>query len=311
MLSSDTASVRVGWIGLGTMGLEMARNLQRHRASTGQTPITVYNRTQSKCAAVVEHGAHTVTSPAQVADASDVVFLSLLNDQAVKSVVTEILDALTVSSAPLLIADTTTVHPDTTQWVLDQISQRQQQLRRPVKFCQTPVWGAPPAAKAAQLVFVVSAGDDNSALAAIAVPAFARTTLDCGGDSLKAARFKVLGNFMIGAIIESLGEAFAVAHETGVGRELYLDFVKEVLPVPPVLGYARKMVEENGDAAKTQVGFNVRGGMKDVSYAIDVAKSAGMTLPVAELAHEHLQWVLDNGDESWDWSSLAYALRKQ
>ncbi|KAJ1784756.1 hypothetical protein LPJ59_006289, partial [Coemansia sp. RSA 2399] len=130
-------------------------------------------------------------------------------------------------------------------------------------------------------------------------------------DQAAAAKFKIMGNFMIGAVIESLGEAMAVAHEIGVGRETYLEFVKEVFPVPPVLGYAAKMVDQGGEAAKTQVGFTVPGGMKDVGYAIDVAKSVGMRLPVAELAYEHLQWVKDNGNPDWDWSSLAYALRKE
>ncbi|KAJ2497237.1 hypothetical protein GGH96_005261 [Coemansia sp. RSA 1972] len=303
----EASTVRIGWIGLGTMGLEMARNLQQHRASTDQSPITVYNRTQAKCALVAEHGAHTAASPASIAQTSDVVFLSLRDDHAVKKVVTELLDNVALDK-PLLIADLTTVHPSTTQWALDKASQAHSKL---VAFCQTPVWGAPPAARSASLVYVTSGSNSDSALLAdIAVPAFARTTIACA-DSVRAAKFKIMGNFMIAGILETLGEAMAVAHESGVSRELYLEFIKAMLPVAPVLGYAHKMADEGGEASKTQVGFNIHGGMKDVGYAIDVAQSAGLKLPVAELAHKHLQWVLDNGDENWDWSSLAFALRKQ
>ncbi|KAJ2243732.1 hypothetical protein GGH97_003451 [Coemansia sp. RSA 475] len=305
----EASTVRVGWIGLGTMGLEMARNLQQHRARTGQTPITVYNRTHAKCALVAEHGAHVAVSPASIAQTCTVVFLSLRDDQAVKDIVTQLLDsiALETRDEPLLIADLTTVHPSTTQWVLHKISQANTKVR----FCQTPVWGAPPAARSANLVYVTSGSNSDSALLAeISVPAFAHTTIACD-DPVRAAKFKIMGNFMIAGILETLGEAMAVAHESGISRELYLEFVKAMFPVAPILGYAHKMVDEDGEASKTQVGFNIHGGMKDVGYAIDVAKSAGLDLPVAELAHKHLQWVLDNGDENWDWSSLAFALRKQ
>ncbi|KAJ1932420.1 hypothetical protein FBU59_006376 [Linderina macrospora] len=305
-------NLRVGLIGLGNMGLAVATNLQKHRAANGLSPISVNNRTMSKCAPVVELGAVARDTPGSVAANSDIVFLSLVNDAAVKDIVTQILDSLKndASTERLIIADTTTVHPTTTQWVLDEISRRQSEYTRPVSFAQTPVWGAPPAAKAGMLVFVTS-GEAEDVLSQVAVPAFAKVAISCGADQVKAARFKILGNFMIASIIESLGEAMAVAEETGIGRELYFEFIKQVFPIPPVMGYAQKMVAENGEASKTQVGFNVPGGMKDVGYAIDIAKEAGMRLPVAELAYEHLQWVKDNGSENWDWSSLAYALRKE
>ncbi|KAJ2488746.1 hypothetical protein IWW37_004549 [Coemansia sp. RSA 2050] len=313
-LFSDSVSsdlLRVGWIGLGAMGVEMARNLQAHRTAAGLSPISVYNRTASKCEQLAQFGAIVCGSASEVADASDVVFLSLFNGDTVKTVVTEILDNSS-GERPLLIADLTTVHPDSTRWILDDLARRRRELllSRPVEFCQTPVWGAPPAAKAAKLVFV-SSGASWRVLESLAVPAFAHTAIDCGEDAVRAAKFKVLGNFMIASIVEALGEAMAVAEEVGVGRELYLEFVKEMLPVPPAYAYARKMAEENGEAAKTQVGFTVLGGMKDVGYAIDLAKSAGMRLPIAELALEHLQWVKDKGDPNWDWSSLAFALRKR
>ncbi|KAJ1955174.1 hypothetical protein GGI12_005622, partial [Dipsacomyces acuminosporus] len=313
-LSSGAYNATVGWIGLGKMGEAMALNLQAYRSANSLPSIHVYNRTASKCQAAKENGASVSAAPSELAQACSVVFICLANDGAVKSVISEMLESISgepaADRAPLVIADITTVHPQTTQWVIGQIAERQGSLTRQVEFCQTPVWGAPPAAKAAKLVYVVS-GSARSLLEEIAVPAFARKAIDVGQDQVRAAKFKILGNFMVAATIESLGEAMAVADETGIGRELYLEFVREVFPVPPVLGYAEKMVDENGEACKTRVGFTVPGGMKDVGYAVDLARQAGMRLPVAELAYDHLQWVLDNGDADWDWSSLSLALRKE
>ncbi|KAJ2806978.1 hypothetical protein H4R20_001470 [Coemansia guatemalensis] len=311
-LPKDAAAARIGWIGLGTLGQVMALKLQQHRAAASLSPLAVYNRTQSKCAAVEQAGANVAATVTEVALCSNVLFLSLFDDQSVKTVVGQIINFYTSANCtetaePLLIADTTTVQPQTTEWVKEQI--RHPALRRPIEFSQTPVWGAPPAARAAQLVLVTSSKHEQL-LRSIAVPAIARTTIDCGDDPARAAKFKIMGNFMIASAIEALGEAYAVAHESGISRELYLKFVEEVLPAPPIVGYARKMAEEGGEASKSQVGFTVRGGLKDVGYAIDVAENVGMTLPIAQLARQHLEWVLDNGEADWDWSSLAFALRK-
>lgn len=306
----------IGFIGMGKMGLAMAANLQNYRVANNLPSIGVYNRTPSKCQPVVEAGATAYDSPAELASNSGVVFLCLFNDDAVKQVVSEILSE-SAARDKLVIADSTTVHPDTTEWVLQQIQDQGAADR--IEFVQAPVWGAPPAAIAAKLVLVLGSNnaETRSQLKEIAVPSFARVAIECAGTPaepngmVRAAKFKILGNNMISSIIESLGESMAVAHKTGVGRKMYLDFIKEVLPVAPVVGYARKMVEEDGEAAKTQIAFTVDGGMKDVGYAIDVAKDVGMRLPVAELAYEHLQWVKDNGDAGWDWSSLPYALLKK
>ncbi|KAJ1844691.1 hypothetical protein LPJ73_005086 [Coemansia sp. RSA 2703] len=310
--SVSTAGLRIGFVGLGTMGQAMALNLHAHRIANGDPPLAVYNRTAAKVQPLEAQGAVVYESASAVAANSDVVFISLFNGDAVKQVVGEILDSLAdapKSNTPLVIADTTTVHPSVPTWIVEQVSLRQESLGRPVQFSQTPVWGAPPAAVAAKLVLVTS-GSASELIEAIAVPAFARVALNCGADVARAAKFKILGNFMIAAIIEAMGEAFAVADESGIGRELYLEFIKQMFPVPSFVAYGSRMVDQAGEASKTQVSFTVPGGMKDVGYAIDVAKDVGMRLPIAELAYEHLQWVKDNGDPNWDWSSLAFALRK-
>ncbi|KAI9504849.1 hypothetical protein BX070DRAFT_184915, partial [Coemansia spiralis] len=290
----------IGWIGLGTMGSAMAQNLQKHRTKANLSPIAVYNRTQSKCDALVALGAHKATSISGL-KGLDIIFLSLFNGDAVKSTIEEILLSAHTPDKRLIICDTTTVHPTVTKWALDRMPDS-------VEFVQTPVWGAPPAAKAAALVLVTSA--HHELIRDIGVPAFARTTIKVS-NPVRAAEFKILGNFMVAAVIESLGEAFAVAHEVGISRETFFEFVKEMFPVAPFIGYGTKLVADDGNAAKHQVGFTVVGGMKDVGYAIDVAKGAGMRLPIAELAYEHLEWVKENGSPDWDWSSLAYALRKE
>src|SRR5271165_6082448 len=62
-------SIRIGWVGTGVMGLSMCR----HLIDAGY-PVTAFNRTKSKAAALVEAGASWAGSPREVAEQSDIVF---------------------------------------------------------------------------------------------------------------------------------------------------------------------------------------------------------------------------------------------
>ena len=78
----------------------MARNLARHMRSSGLPPLTVYNKTKSKCEELQrEVGSDSVTIAedlGEVAKSCDVILTSLSNDTAVQAVYTEFKQALTV-----------------------------------------------------------------------------------------------------------------------------------------------------------------------------------------------------------------------
>ncbi len=73
---------RIGFIGLGVMGLPMAQNLARKLARTGHA-LKVWNRTPARCADIPE--AEAVVCPAGLAD-RDVVFVNVSDDAAVEAV---------------------------------------------------------------------------------------------------------------------------------------------------------------------------------------------------------------------------------
>jgi 3-hydroxyisobutyrate dehydrogenase len=73
--------VSVGFIGIGHMGLPMARNLLR-----AGTPLTVWNRSAQKWAELVQLGATQATSPDALFQRCDSVFLMLLNEAAIDAV---------------------------------------------------------------------------------------------------------------------------------------------------------------------------------------------------------------------------------
>jgi 3-hydroxyisobutyrate dehydrogenase-like beta-hydroxyacid dehydrogenase len=75
-IDRDAAAV-VGWIGLGSMGIGMAKNIQKHLAAHGSQQLRVFNRTASRCAPVEELGAKRSDSIPQLAQECDIIFLSV------------------------------------------------------------------------------------------------------------------------------------------------------------------------------------------------------------------------------------------
>jgi len=127
-----------------------------------------------------------------------------------------------------------------------------------------------------------------------------RKIIDVGSNVERAASFKLNGNFLILGIIEILAEGMTLAEKTGVGSELLYEFIKEFLPAPSFLGYGKKILGNEFDDA----GFTVTGGLKDANHLRRLAASVDATIPVIDLAHQHLITSRANGGVEKDWSSL-------
>src|SRR4051812_47686503 len=139
------ALMKVGFIGLGNMGLGMSANL----LNAGHE-LTVYNRTADKAKKLVEQGAK---SAAAVADAckGDVVITMLADDSALEHVVFD--DGGMISS---LVKGAIHVSASTVSVALaDRVAA--EHTKRGQRFVSAPVFGRPEAAAAAKL-FVVAAG---------------------------------------------------------------------------------------------------------------------------------------------------------
>lgn len=68
------AAVQVGWIGLGSMGIGMSKNLHKYLSSTGAPALIYTNRTLSRGEPLKELGAIPAESVSEVAKKSDIIF---------------------------------------------------------------------------------------------------------------------------------------------------------------------------------------------------------------------------------------------
>src|SRR5580692_7071243 len=96
----------IGWIGLGNMGIPMAQRL----IGAGY-PVTVYNRNRAKEAALKTAGAMTAETPADLISKTDVVFIMVTDDQAIREIFTGHNGLFSAKTSGKLIINMSTISP--------------------------------------------------------------------------------------------------------------------------------------------------------------------------------------------------------
>jgi 3-hydroxyisobutyrate dehydrogenase-like beta-hydroxyacid dehydrogenase len=280
--------MKVGFIGLGHMGVGMAGRLIR-----AGFDVTVYNRTPEKTGALVAAGAR-VAGTVSEASQGDVLMTMLANDEAVEGVVLGDCGvvaglrpgALHVSSSTISVA----------------LSERlsREHANHGQRYVAAPVFGRPDAAAAAQLVVV--AGGDKTAIetARPLLEAIARKVHVVGEAPQAANLVKLSGNFLNASVIESLGEAIALITKGGVDRQWYLELLASLFNVPAYNIYGALIASGRFEPAA----FAAPLGQKDIRLLLSAADALGVPMPVGSLLRDRFLTLIAHGGEHLDWSAI-------
>lgn len=280
----------VGFVGLGQMGQAMALNLVRagHR-------VAVHNRTRARAEALASEGAEIAGS---VADAArrPVLITMLADDPAVEEVVFGAGKGLSALGQGTVHISMSTISVA--------LSERLAEAHRKAgqAYVAAPVFGRPEAAAAAKL-FVVAAGPDHAlAKCQPLFDAIGQKTFVIGDKPPAANLVKLSGNFLIAAMIESLGEAVALVRKGGVDPHRYVEILTSTLfSAPAYKTYGAIIAGERYEPA----GFKMTLGLKDIRLALAAADSLAAPMPVASLVHDHFLSGVAQGAGDSDWAGLA------
>jgi 3-hydroxyisobutyrate dehydrogenase len=200
--------MKLGFIGLGTMGEPMALNLTRARH-----PLTVWNRSPQKCVPLRDAGATIVDSVADVFRGSDVVFLMLIDSAAIDHV----LRRGTPSFAEML-SGRTVVNMSSVEPVY---SCGLEKDTKDVggRFVEAPVSGSRVPAESGQLVAMVAG--DQSVVADVSplLRPMCHEVVFCGSAG-SALRMKLVANIFMLALATGLAEAVHFADRQRLDRQL-------------------------------------------------------------------------------------------
>jgi 3-hydroxyisobutyrate dehydrogenase-like beta-hydroxyacid dehydrogenase len=279
--------MKLGFIGLGQMGREMAGRL----LDSGHQLI-VYNRSAAAAESFRSRGAQIASQPEAALDA-EVVITMLADDAAV--------DAVWVASGLAARVPAKVIHLNMATVSLA-MGKRLAALHRNggSPYLSAPVFGRPYAAAKGQLDIVV-AGEE----AAIerCKPIFAtlgKQHFVVGPKPHHANIVKIARNYLLATIIESLGEAFALTRKSGVEASTFLHVITSTaMNAPAYRNYGQLIIQKTPPPT-----FPLKLGLKDVDLALEAGSETSVPMPMAGVIREQHLAAIAQGYGDHDWAAL-------
>jgi len=285
---SAAESLRVGWIGTGRMGFELAGRLL-----DAGVDLAVWNRTASKAQPLVERGAALAVSPAELAD-RDVVFTMVSASDDLKAVTLGDGGVLTAAgAAPGILVDSSTVSAEASQEV------RAAGEARGTVLLAAPISGNPSVVAAGQASLAVSGPWGAYERARPLLEALGRSATYVGeGDAARIV--KIAHNVMLGIVTQALAETVVLAEQSGVRRGQFLAFLNDSVMGSPFTRYKTPPLVTL-EMAPTFTPALLR---KDLDLGLDASRAHGAEMPVTQLVRDRVQALIDDGVTDLDFAAL-------
>jgi 3-hydroxyisobutyrate dehydrogenase len=259
---------RIGWIGLGNMGVPMVRNLLK-----GGFPVTVYNRTAAKAEALVAEGAVLAVHPGELWDKVDILITMVADDAALKDL-WERSGLLENAQAGKIVIDMSTVSPATTRELSGLLA------GMGVEYLDAPVSGSVKPAEMGQLV--IMAGGKRPVYES-ALPIFeklGKISFYLGGQGAGNSA-KLAINLLLAFNIQGLAESILFAGENGVSPSAMLKVINESALGNGLTRLKAANIENNQ--------FEAAFALKHLAKDLRLAKEQGLHTPGGEVLQEIFQ----------------------
>ncbi|WP_338786238.1 NAD(P)-dependent oxidoreductase [Metabacillus sp. FJAT-53654] len=279
---------KIGFIGLGTMGLPMAGHLLNN-----DYEVIAYNRTRNKADSLEKQGAIIASSPEEVAKKSEIVFTMLTADHAVEEVILGEKGIIKGAHAGLIVVDSSTISPNTSKKVAENL------LNEGIEMLDAPVTGSEPQAIEGILTFMVGGKKEIYEKCEPLFYVMGKQAYYMGENGLGS--YTKLANNTMGAInLLSFSEAITMAAKSGVDPELFIKVVSG--------GGARSGMMDNKGPKVLNRDFSPHFMTdliyKDLGLAADVAKELELPTPVLSLVKEMFQMARAKGYGGEDMSAV-------
>lgn len=293
MSSSD--SVRVGFIGLGTMGGPMAGRLLQ-----AGHDVKVHNRTREREEPLVSLGAQRADSPAACAEGRDVVFTMVSDTPDVEAVVLGSGGAAGSMASGSVLVDMSTISPAATRAMAAELGERGVQL------LDAPVSGGSEGAKQGTLSIMV--GGEAEVLERVRpLLAVLGKTITHVGPVGSGQVAKAVNQVIIAGTYASVAEGMALAQAAGID----VDAALEALGGGAAGSWVLANRGRNMLAGSYPLGFRTRLHRKDLGIALGAAREAGVSMPVASYVEQLETSLVGRGFGDEDVSNIARITREQ
>jgi len=287
--------MKVGFIGLGHMGLPMAGRL----AAAG-FPLAVWNRTPGRAGLLTAAGATLAYSAAELAAASDIVITMLTDGAATAQILCGNGGVRAACRPGTIVVDMSTIGPQAARELAAAAGERG------VAFLDAPVSGSVALAEQGTLTAMVGGPADALDHARPALAAMTKAQFHLGPAGAGAA-MKLAVNLVIAATSQSVGEAMALAAAAGIDLSAAYDVLSASAVASPFIAYKRASFTDPDTAP---VAFTAELMAKDLRLALSVAADAGLPLPVSEVTKDSLDRACAAGYAEADFACAIPLLRR-
>jgi 3-hydroxyisobutyrate dehydrogenase-like beta-hydroxyacid dehydrogenase len=289
---------RVGFIGLGTMGMPMATNLAK-----GGVPLVAHDASPAaREAAAKLPGAIAAGSVGEVAAQAAVIFTCLPNDTIVREVYLGPGGIASAARAGLITCDCSTVSPEVTTAIHAALK------GRGVDHMDTPMLGSQPQAVEGQIFFIV--GGEKTRLPTIApyLEIMGKMHMYVGGPSM-ANRVKLIHNGLAAVTSVAVAEALAVCVQSGVDPSTFYDVVRSGGGMAYGTYFDRRAKRIfDGEFSPT---FMLELMRKDATLALALALSVQVPAPMLEETKRTYDEAVDSGWGREDFSAVTHVVEKR
>lgn len=285
---------KIGWIGLGNMGMPMCQNLIK-----AGYPAVVNDMIKEKVQSVLDMGAEWADTPREVAEKADYIFTMLPNGKILRSV-TDGENGISAGITPgKIMIDMSTISAAESVAVAELIEEKGSRLLR------CPVTGSTgPAAKG--LLGLLISGDPE-------IYDEVEPLLNCLGknkywlgEKEEARVMKIALNTMVGNTAQLLAEAVSLAEKAGIAVDKCMDVIGGSAVGSFVVQSKVDLIKNNA----YEPAFSVRMMQKDFDLAMDTAKQYEASLPVTALVRQFYEEATACGKAGEDYAVLVQRQEK-
>jgi 3-hydroxyisobutyrate dehydrogenase len=275
---------KLGWIGTGRMGFEMAARLAK-----GGCDIVVWNRTAEKAQPLAGYGAKVAGSLKDLSS-KDIVFCMVSTWGDVKQVIEKLLSE---PDKPRMVVECSSISLEGSAELREMLKKNR------VEYLAAPVSGNAKVIKAGKLTFVVSGPK--------AAYDMARPYLDMMGagssyvgEGELARIAKICHNVLLGVLTQSLAEVTILAQKAGMPRHAFLDFLNKSVMGSMFTRY-KTPAFVNLDFKVT---FTPKLLRKDMDLGLEAGRNFEVPMPLAALTRDLLQQMIGHGMTEQDFATL-------
>lgn len=286
--------MRIGFIGLGTMGAPMARNLLR-----GGFQLAVHDIDRAAVVRLEADGAAPAASPAEAARGADAVITMLPNGEHVEQALFGAAGAAEGAASGTLMIDMSTISP----LVTDRIAQRLADRR--LAFVDAPVGRSSQHAVEGKLLIMAGGSAADVDRARPILEKLGDTIVHCGPAG-SGSRMKIVNNFMSITLNVTTAEALTLAARSGLDPEL-----ARTVMLGTVAGQGHMGTTYPAKVLKSDLtpGFMVDLAAKDLDLALALADSLGLPLDTGAAARKAYATAQTENRRRQDWTAIYDMLR--